>query len=88
MNMESKQVCFWELGCSMLHSWRFNLKLPWPLSPPNFSQISFSGITLCHVSPAGALGDSMSKIVVIIIIIVYFLCSSITSDAFLMRFGI
>ena len=55
MNIESKQVFFWELGCSRLHSWRFILKLPCPLSPPSFSQISCSGITECHVSHAGVL---------------------------------
>ena len=27
MNMESKEVFFWEFGCSTLHSCRFNLKL-------------------------------------------------------------
>ena len=56
INIESRQVFFWELGCFiLLQSCKFNLKLPCPLSPPSFSQISFSGMTLCHVSPSGVL---------------------------------
>ena len=45
-----------ELGWGTFNICSVNLKLPWPLSPPNFSHISLAGIApSCHVNPVDDL---------------------------------
>ena len=56
LKTETSVVFFNEFGCSMLQSWRLNLKLPRPLSPPSLIHNSFEGILpLCQVRPVDAL---------------------------------
>ena len=56
-------VFFREFGCSMLQSWRLNLKLPRPLSPPNLIQSSLLGmVPSCHVRlPSDLANSGLSK---------------------------
>ncbi len=58
LKMESKHVSCTEFGDTVLTSCNVNLKLPWPLSPPNFNQIRSEQIPpLCQVNPWQDLGN-------------------------------
>ncbi len=53
LKTERRVVTFMEFGWAVLTSWRFSLKLPRPLSPPSFTQISSEGMApSCHVKPS------------------------------------
>ena len=56
LKSETRTVFLIEFGWTTSHRWRLNLKLLWPLSPPNLTQSSLEGIALlCQVRPWGEL---------------------------------